>query len=81
MNLFFVSPRCTVETFMSPFHLVRVRLQRSSGPIPQGPLDWARGMASLVRDEGFGVWRGLPPRLMWVAPLSSFMFVYYETVT
>lgn len=27
-----------------------------------------------------GIWRGLPPRLMWVAPLSSVMFVYYELV-
>ena len=33
-----------------------------------------------VREEGVGIWRGLPPRLMWVAPLSSVMFVYYELV-
>ena len=61
----------------------QVRLQHSSSTGPPSsvtPQGWGRVMWQTAREEGLGMWKGLPPRLIWVAPLSSVMFVYYELV-
>ncbi len=74
-----VASRCVTEAFMSPFNLVKVRLQNNP--------DLARGYGSIseafyhvTREEGlYGIYRGLPPRLLWTAPLAAFTFLFVSS--
>eukprot|EP00966_Prymnesium_polylepis_P332846 7388322-Prymnesium_polylepis.1 len=36
---------------------------------------------TVLRNEGVsGAWRGLPPRLIWSAPLAAATFTYYQSL-
>eukprot|EP00965_Chrysotila_dentata_P209422 6185281-Pleurochrysis_carterae.AAC.3 len=74
--------RVCAETFVSPFNLVKVRLQHDLALKGQ-PLPIA--FIQLSRSEGLlSLWRGLPPRLMWATPMAAATFTYYhaaKTVT
>ena len=74
--------RATCETFMSPLNLIKVRLQHSFGAFGKSSLTALPTMVyRLFQAEGIvGAFKGLPPRLLWSTPLSSFMFCYYEEV-
>ena len=70
--------RVTVETFMSPFNLVKVRLQHNPALGIDSIFPMLRHM---VQTEGIAApFKGLPPRIIWTAPLASFSFIYYETL-
>ena len=67
--------RGTCEAFMSPFHLVRVRQQHSTSSFV--PL--RSHFQQVVQADGVSaLFKGLPSRLLWALPLSSFTFIYYE---
>lgn len=71
-----ICSRCACETIVSPLNLVKTRLQYS--PQLRQP-SLVRTFGSIVREEGvIGCFRGLPPRLLWAAPLASVSFIYYE---
>ncbi len=70
-----VSGRVCAETFMSPLNLLKVRLQHDA-KLKSKPVHLA--LRNLFRDEGMALWRGLPPRLMWAAPLAAVTFSYYN---
>lgn len=68
--------RCSTEAIVSPLNLVKTRLQHNPA-LRQGSLP--RTFANIIKAEGFtGCFRGLPPRLLWTAPLASVTFLYYE---
>lgn len=71
-----VFSRVACETIVSPLNLVKIRLQYDPS-LRQSSL--IKTVASIIRQEGFhGTFRGLPPRLLWTAPLASISFLYYE---
>ena len=69
--------RASAETFKSPFDLLKVRRQYDLH-LKQRPLPLA--LFSLVREDGMRAWRGLPPRLIWSAPLAAATFTYYQVL-
>ena len=72
-----VCARVAAESFKSPFDLVKVRLQYDKS-LKSRPL--ALAMFTVLREEGLSAWRGLPPRLIWSAPLAGATFTYYQLV-
>jgi hypothetical protein len=63
---------------MSPFNLVKVRLQHNPALGIDSIFPMLRHM---VKTEGLAApFKGLPPRIIWTAPLASFSFIYYETL-
>lgn len=72
-----VAGRVAAETFKSPFDLLKVRrqhdLQLQSRPLPVA-------LFSMLRSDGVRAWRGLPPRLIWSAPLAGATFTYYQVL-
>jgi hypothetical protein len=72
-----VAGRVGAESFKSPFDLLKVRLQYDttlkSRPVPLALL-------TVLREEGVRAWRGLPPRLLWSAPLAGATFTYYQVL-
>ena len=72
-----VAGRVGAETFKSPFDLLKVRrqydLQLQSRPLPLA-------LYSVMRTEGLSAYRGLPPRLIWSAPLAGATFTYYQVL-
>ncbi|KAL1522246.1 hypothetical protein AB1Y20_017243 [Prymnesium parvum] len=73
-----VAGRVAAETFVSPFNLLKVRLQYDYA-IMRLPLPLA--IYTVLREEGVrGAWRGLPPRLIWSAPLAAATFTYYQSL-
>ena len=60
------------------FNLLKVRLQYDYA-IMRLPLPVA--IYTVLRNEGVsGAWRGLPPRLIWSAPLAAATFTYYQSL-
>lgn len=72
-----IAGRCAAETFKSPFDLLKVRRQYNLA-LQERPLPLA--LAEVMRTEGFNAWRGLPPRLIWSAPLAGATFTYYQVL-
>ena len=81
--------RVTLETSISPLLTVKVRMQSAQTGHDAAALDFIRrtkgglgvfrGVGLVARAEGVGaLFRGLPPRLTWAAPLSAVGFAYYE---
>ena len=69
--------RASAETFKSPFDLLKVRRQYDL-TLKQRPLPLA--LVSVIRQDGLRAWRGLPPRLVWSAPLAGATFTYYQVL-
>ena len=69
--------RMGAETFKSPFDLLKVRrqydLKLQAQPVPIA-------LWTVLRREGIEAWRGLPPRLIWSAPLAGATFTYYQVL-
>ena len=70
-----VAGRIAAEVFMSPINLIKVRLQHSNQKNAQ---NFGTVVKQLARHEGLALWRGLPPRLAWSAPLAAATFTYYN---
>jgi len=72
-----VAGRVAAETFKSPFDLLKVRVQYDTS---------LRGASlpvqlyTVLREDGMQAWRGLPPRLIWSAPLAGATFTYYQVL-
>ena len=72
-----VAGRVAAETFKSPFDLLKVRLQHDTSlKARSAPVQ----LLILLRDEKHRAWRGLPPRLVWSAPLAAATFTYYQVL-
>ena len=72
-----IAGRVGAETFKSPFDLLKVRRQHNLKLQTQAlPV----ALYSVMRDEGLNAWRGLPPRLIWSAPLAGATFTYYQVL-
>ena len=72
-----VAGRVAAETFKSPFDLLKVRLQYDTS-LKSRSLPVA--LFTVIREDGLRAWRGLPPRLIWSAPLAGATFTYYQVL-
>ena len=67
-----VAGRVAAEFWMSPFNLLKVRLEHDLRLKQLAGRDLPRALLEVVRAEGVrGAWIGLRPRLMWTAPLAA----------
>ena len=74
-----VTSRCVTEGFMSPFNLVKVRLQENPN-LARGYGSIGEAFWHVTKEEGlYGIYRGLPPRLLWTAPLAAFTFLFVSS--
>ena len=72
-----VAGRVAAEIWMSPFNLLKVRLEHDLRLKQLAGRDLPRALLEVVRAEGVrGAWIGLRPRLMWTAPLAAATFTY-----
>ena len=75
-----VAGRVAAEIWMSPFNLLKVRLEHDLRLKQLAGRDLPRALLEVVRAEGVrGAWIGLRPRLMWTAPLAAATFTYYSS--
>ena len=75
-----VAGRVAAEFWMSPFNLLKVRLEHDLRLKQLAGRDLPRALLEVVRAEGVrGAWIGLRPRLMWTAPLAAATFTYYSS--
>lgn len=72
-----VAGRVAAESFKSPFDLLKVRLQYDT---TLKSLSVPVALVRVLREEGLNAWRGLPPRLIWSAPLAGATFTYYQVL-
>jgi hypothetical protein len=70
-----VAGRAAAEAFKSPFDLLKVRLQHDTKlKARAAPIQ----LLILLREDHIRAWRGLPPRLIWSAPLAAITFGYFK---
>ena len=72
-----IAGRVAAESFKSPFDLLKVRLQYDTS-LKTRSLPAA--LFTVIREDGRRAWRGLPPRLIWSAPLAGATFTYYQVL-